>query len=67
VVATAVLLVTLTASLQSPEGAPDAAVIESTSPSCVGAVTSSPNAPAVYQIVPDSNVPSGIAANAASA
>ena len=66
-VASAVLLLILSASSQPQEYSPDAVLIESSAASCVGSQASYPNAPAVYQIVPDANVPSGIAATAASA
>lgn len=53
------LFVTIAVSTQPPEMAPDSVVIESSSP-CVADNSSNPNAPAVYQLIPDANVPSGL-------
>ncbi len=59
-------LLSALAPLQGPV-ADGAGVVEDSTPSCVGSIASYPNAPAVYQIVPDGSVPAGIASAAASA
>jgi hypothetical protein len=67
-IALSALLIVLSASAQPQDISSDAATVDASSaPSCVGSSASYPNAPAVYQIVPDGSVPPGIAGTAASA